>query len=87
MAKISDYLTIGEAAEYLGVHPDSLRRWDRAGKLEPHRHPINNFRLYLKRDLDTFLAQIGGKAEAATRRCRAAKKPVIRRRKRGQVPR
>ena len=60
MAKISDYLTIGEAAEYLGVHPDSLRRWDRAGKLEPRRHPINNFRLYLKRDLDAFLAQIGG---------------------------
>ena len=40
MAKISDYLTVGEAAEYLGVHPDSLRRWDRAGKLEPRWHPI-----------------------------------------------
>ncbi len=58
MAKISDYLTIGEAAEYLGVHPDSLRRWDRAKRLQPRRHPINNFRLYLKRDLDRFLAQI-----------------------------
>ncbi len=64
MAKISDYLMIGEAAEYLGVHPDSLRRWDRAGKLEPRRHPINNFRLYLKRDLDRFLAQIGGVGSA-----------------------
>ena len=64
MAKISDYLTIGEAAEYLGVHPDSLRRWDRAGTLEPRRHPINNFRLYLKRDLDRFLAQIGGVGSA-----------------------
>ncbi len=64
MVKISDYLTIGEAAEYVGVHPDSLRRWDRAGKLEPRRHPINNFRLYLKRDLDRFLAQIGGVASA-----------------------
>lgn len=58
MAKISDYLTVGLAAEYLGVHPDSLRRWDRAGKLKPRRHPINNFRLYLRRDLDSFLAQI-----------------------------
>ena len=67
MAKISDYLTIGEAAEYLGVHPDSLRRWDRAGKLEPRRHPINNFRLYLKRDLDRFLARISGKGAVAAR--------------------
>ena len=67
MAKISDYLTVGEAAEYLGVHADSLRRWDRAGKLEPSRHPINNFRLYLRRDLDRFLAQIGGVGSAADR--------------------
>ena len=58
MAKISDYLTVGSAAEYLGVHPDSLRRWDRDGKLKPRRHPINNFRLYLRRDLDIFLAQV-----------------------------
>jgi len=60
VAKISDYLMIGEAAAYIGVHPDSLRRWDRAKRLQPRRHPINNFRLYLKRDLDRFLAQIGG---------------------------
>ncbi len=64
MAKISDYLTIGEAAAYLGVHPDSLRRWDRAGKLEPRRHPINNFRLYLNRDLDRLLPQIGAVGSA-----------------------
>ena len=67
MAKMNEYLTVGEAAEYLGVHPDSLRRWDRAGKLEPRRHPINNFRLYLRRDPDKFLAQISGKGKAATR--------------------
>ena len=59
MAKISDYLRIGEAAAYLGVHTDTLRRWDRAGKLEARRHPANRFRLYLRRDLDKFLRQIG----------------------------
>lgn len=65
MAKISDYLTIGEAAEYLEIHPDSPRRWDRAKRLQPRRHPINNFPLYLKRDLDRFLAQIDDGATAA----------------------
>ena len=81
MAKISDYLTVGSAAEYLGVHPGSLRRWDRAGKLKPRRHPINNFRLYLRRDLDRFLAQIGGKKESATRLQRAKKNSSRRTRK------
>ncbi len=78
MAKISDYLMIGEAAEYLGVHPDSLRRWDRAKQLQPRRHPINNFRLYLKRDLDRFLAQIDDGGTAAARR-RSAKRKQPRR--------
>ncbi len=76
MAKISDYLTIGEAAEYLGVHPDSLRRWDRAKRLQPRRHPINNFRLYLKRDLDRFLAQIDGGGPAPQRQAEATSAEV-----------
>lgn len=58
MAKISDYLKIGEAAAYLGVHTDTLRRWDRAGKLKARRHPANRFRLYLRSDLDRFLRRI-----------------------------
>ena len=55
MAKLSDFLTVGEAAEHLGVSRDSLRRWDRAGTLRARRHPITRFRLYLKSDLDDFI--------------------------------
>jgi excisionase family DNA binding protein len=40
MAKVNDYLTVGEAAEFLGVSKDTLCRWDRARKLRAHRHPI-----------------------------------------------
>ncbi|MFQ5472765.1 MAG: helix-turn-helix domain-containing protein [Dehalococcoidia bacterium] len=82
MAKISDYLTIGEAAAYLGVHPDSLRRWDRANRLKSRRHPINNFRLYLKRDLDSFLAQIASGETASDRRSGAKRKSVRQKKKR-----
>ena len=32
MAKINEYLTVGEAAGLLGVSKDTMRRWDRAGK-------------------------------------------------------
>lgn len=39
-------LTVRLAAKELGVSPDTLRRWDKAGKLEASRHPINNYRIY-----------------------------------------
>jgi molybdopterin-binding protein len=34
-------LTLGEAATAIGVSPDTLRRWDRAGKLETFRDDRN----------------------------------------------
>lgn len=34
-------LTLGEAAAAIGVSPDTLRRWDRAGKLRTHRDERN----------------------------------------------
>ena len=35
------YLSLGEAAKALGVSVDTLRRWERQGKLETHRDPSN----------------------------------------------
>ena len=34
-------LTLGEAAQALGVSPDTLRRWDRTGKLQTTRDSRN----------------------------------------------
>jgi molybdopterin-binding protein len=34
-------MTIGEAAKAIGVSQDTLRRWDRAGKLHTQRDPRN----------------------------------------------
>ena len=45
------YLTVSEAAAFLGVSASTLRNWDRAGKLKPRRHPMNKYRLYHKDDL------------------------------------
>lgn len=55
---IKDYATIKEAAELLGVDKTTLRRWDKAGKLKPYRHPINSYRLYNKSDLEQILKGI-----------------------------
>ena len=52
------YLTIKEAAKYVGVTPLTLRNWDKKGKLSPTRHPMNNYRLYDRRELDIIHRQI-----------------------------
>jgi molybdopterin-binding protein len=38
-------LTLGDAARALGVSPDTLRRWERAGKLQTTRDPANRRRV------------------------------------------
>jgi excisionase family DNA binding protein len=55
MDKLHEYLRIKEAAEYLGVSPNTLRNWGRAQKIAEHRHPVNNYRLYKRADLDRLL--------------------------------
>jgi hypothetical protein len=58
---LSEYLTVGEAAEFLGVSPWTLRNWDKTGKLKPRRHPKNGYRIYRHEDLAAILApQQGG---------------------------
>ena len=54
----SDYMTVKEAAEFLGISNETLRRWDRKGKLKAYRHPLNRYRLYKKQDLENLLKQI-----------------------------
>ena len=52
------YLTIGEAAELLGVSIATLRNWDRRGKFSSIRHPINAYRLYHRQELVALLARL-----------------------------
>ena len=74
MAKISEFMTVGEASDYIGASSSSLRRWDRAGKLKARRHPVSDYRLYLKADLDEFLSEFGVVEEPASRSSAAKKK-------------
>jgi len=55
---LRDFLRISEAAEYLGVSPNTLRNWENAGKIAAHRHPVNDYRLFKKEELDELLRQI-----------------------------
>lgn len=58
MLKIIDYLKINEAAEFLGVTPNTLRNWEREKKITVYRNPQNSYRLYKKEDLEKLLINI-----------------------------
>lgn len=52
------YLTIKEAASYLGVTPLTLRNWDKNGKLKASRHPMSNYRVYKMESLEKVMTDI-----------------------------
>ncbi len=52
---INNQLKINEAANYLGVSIDTLRRWDAKGKLKSLRVGQGNHRYYSLTQLDEFL--------------------------------
>jgi MerR family transcriptional regulator, copper efflux regulator len=56
--KLDEYLTVSEAAAFLGVSGSTLRNWDKADKLKPYRHPVNGYRLYSKDDLEKILVSL-----------------------------
>lgn len=58
MKKIDDYLTIKEAAEFVGVTANTLRNWERDKKITVYRNPQNSYRLYKKEDLEKLLTNI-----------------------------
>lgn len=51
-------LTVKQAAERLGVAPNTVRAWGGSGKLPEYRHPMNNYRLYKPADIEAVLAEI-----------------------------
>lgn len=58
MKNLQNLMTIAQAAEYIGVTPLTLRNWDKTGKLQAIRNPLNGYRIYDKEELDKFLAQL-----------------------------
>ncbi|TSC56581.1 MAG: hypothetical protein Greene071421_113 [Parcubacteria group bacterium Greene0714_21] len=51
-------LNIREAAQFLGVSVDTLRRWDKSGKLVALRKPGGTHRYYAVRDLEIFSSDL-----------------------------
>jgi DNA (cytosine-5)-methyltransferase 1 len=58
MDRLDGYLRVREAAKFLGVAPNTLRNWGREEKIAEFRHPVNNYRLYRRSDLERLLRRV-----------------------------
>jgi DNA (cytosine-5)-methyltransferase 1 len=50
------YLSLSEASEYIGKSKETLRRWDRDGKLPAVREPLSNYRVYDRSQLEVVFS-------------------------------
>lgn len=57
---MNEYLTLSEAAELIGKSKETLRRWDREGKLMAVREPMSNYRVYKKQEVQTLFSSFYG---------------------------
>ena len=53
---MKQYLTLSEASELIGKSKETLRRWDKEGKLSAVREPMSNYRVYNKEQVETLFA-------------------------------
>ena len=53
-----EFFRVKQVAELLGVAPNTVRAWGASGKLIEYRHPVNNYRLYKKKDLMVLLKKL-----------------------------
>ena len=55
---MNDFLTLTEASELIGKSKETLRRWDREGKLIAVREPISNYRVYNRNHVETLFSNV-----------------------------
>ncbi len=65
MLQEKNWFTISQAAKYLGVSSDTLRRWEKAGKISSPKRTAGGARRYSKGLLDEILG--GGRKEERTK--------------------
>ena len=57
---MNQYITLSEAAELIGKSKETLRRWDREGKLTAVREPMSNYRVYERKQVETLFSKFVG---------------------------
>ena len=56
--KTDEFLLVKQTSGILGVSANTIRTWAENGELQEYRHPINNYRLFRREDVEALLQQI-----------------------------
>ncbi len=72
----AQWVSIGEAAKYLGVSRDTLRRWGKRGKIKAIRSPTNR-RYYTKKQLNEIMGARKGAKETPAKRLSAIANQLV----------
>ncbi len=65
MMRRAGFVGVKEAAQILDVSPNTVRAWGAAGKFTEYRHPVNNYRMYKKTELESVLKKLLKVADAS----------------------
>ncbi len=80
MNTTSKLISIKQASQLLGVTPLTLRNWDKNGKLKALRHPMNNYRVYKRDEVEKLIEMISSNTTpvATQKKIKATKKLQVR---------
>lgn len=58
MEATEEFVLVKQAAEMLGVSANTVRTWAATGKLQEYRHPVNNYRLFKRSEVEQLSDEI-----------------------------
>jgi excisionase family DNA binding protein len=61
--KLDEYLKITDAAKFLGVSVNTLRKWADEGRIPVHINPANGYRLFRQADLEAYLNAVAKRSQ------------------------
>jgi excisionase family DNA binding protein len=64
---MSDMLTVREVARLFHIHPNTLRRWSRKGRIRAYRINARGDRRFKREEIAQFLAELGVSKDSANR--------------------
>ena len=82
---VDQYLSIGESAKRLGVSIDTVRRWEKSGKLRAYRLDGKN-RSFIVRDIDALRLGPSVSAKKAASYLKVSRSTLRRRALQGHIP-
>ena len=72
------FLSVKQVAKILGVTSLTVRNWDKKGRLQAYRNPINNYRVYKIEDVENLLDQIDVSREEKSSFVKKPQEPKVR---------